>query len=423
MEQRDNPGGEGPAAPGGAGSEGAGAPGAAGAGGSRAAGAGGARAAGDEGAGAPVTAGSEGARAAGSGGGAGGAAAGGARSWPPAGAVPSGWPDEGVAAHYGDPVREQRTMATGAVVVDRSNRGVVRVGGPDRLTWLHSLTSQHLERLAAGSTAQALILSPNGHVEHHLTLTDDGSAVWMHVEPGTAAALAGFLDSMRFMLRVEIADVSGGYAVLTIAGPDAAKHAEAAKALAVAGTTGPFGIDLIVPRERIAEAAAQVDAAPAGMWAFEAARIAARVPRLGVDTDHKTLPHEAGWIETAVHLGKGCYRGQETVARVHNLGHPPRRLVFLDLDGSVDRLPGHGAPVVTADGTRVGFAGSSALHFEQGPIGLALIRRTVPVDATLLADGIAAAQEVIIAPDAGANVEVTLRRDSLPPPVGQRRLM
>jgi folate-binding protein YgfZ len=143
-----------------------------------------------------------------------------------------------------------------------------------------------------------------------------------------------------------------------------------------------------------------------------------------VDTDHKTLPHEAGLIETAVHLSKGCYRGQETVARVHNLGHPPRRLVFLHLDGSVDRLPAHGAAIALADGTNVGFVGSSARHYELGPIGLGLVKRTVPVAASLLADGIAAAQEVIVAPDAGANVTLTLRRDSVPqPPAPARRLM
>ena len=155
----------------------------------------------------------------------------------------------------------------------------------------------------------------------------------------------------------------------------------------------------------------------AGMWAFEALRIAARVPRLGLDTDHRTIPHEVGWIETAVHLNKGCYRGQETVARVHNLGHPPRRLVFLHLDGSADRLPGHGDPVELAGGepgaeqrTTVGFTGSAARHYELGPIGLALVKRTVPVDATLLAGGVPAAQEVIVPPEAGANVKVTLRR-------------
>src|ERR1700679_4164065 len=110
------------------------------------------------------------------------------------GAVPAEGLDAGVAAHYGDPVREQRAMARAAGLVDRSQRGVVRLTGPDRLSWLHSLTSQHLEALPSGSTAQALVLSPNGHVEHHLTLTDDGTSTWIHVEAATAAPLVEFLD-------------------------------------------------------------------------------------------------------------------------------------------------------------------------------------------------------------------------------------
>jgi tRNA-modifying protein YgfZ len=145
------------------------------------------------------------------------------------------------------------------------------------------------------------------------------------------------------------------------------------------------------------------------MWAHEALRIAAGRPRLGLDTDDRTIPHEVGWIEAAVHLSKGCYRGQETVARVHNLGHPPRRLVLLQLDGSEDRLPAPGSAVRLGDAT-VGFTGSAARHYEQGPIALALVKRTVPVEATLQADGIAAAQEVIVPPDAGANVQITLKR-------------
>ena len=234
-------------------------------------------------------------------------------------------------------------------LVDRSNRGVLTITGPDRLSWLHSLTTQHLDRLAVGQSAQALILSPTGHVEHHLTLTDDGTSVWLHVEPGTAADLVAFLESMRFMLRVEVADVSQDYAVLTVLGPagrDLAAELEGVRARVEPGSFG--SIDLIVARDRLPDAAAELvrrGGALAGMWAFEALRIAARVPRFGLDTDHRTIPHEVGWIETAVHLNKGCYRGQETVARVHNLGHPPRRLVFLDLDGSVDRLPAHGDPV------------------------------------------------------------------------------
>jgi folate-binding protein YgfZ len=336
-------------------------------------------------------------------------------AWP--GAVEAGWPDEGVAAHYGDPMREQRTADQSAGLVDRSNRGVLRITGQDRLSWLHSLTTQQLEGLATGQGAQALILSPTGHVEHHLTLSDDGTAVWVHVEPGTAGALKEFLDSMRFMLRVEVADVSQDYAVLTVLGPAGDDLAAGLDTVAARVKPGPFGIiDLIVARDLLPEVAGDLlrrGAAVAGMWAFEALRIAARVPRLGLDTDHRTIPHEVGWIETAVNLNKGCYRGQETVARVHNLGHPPRRLVFLHLDGSADRLPAHGDPIELAGdehGAAVGFTGSAARHYELGPIGLALIKRSVPVEATLLAGGVAAAQEVIVPPDAGANVKVTLRR-------------
>jgi tRNA-modifying protein YgfZ len=324
------------------------------------------------------------------------------------GAVPADGPDTGVAAHYGDPYAEQRALAGSAGLVDRSHRGVIRITGPDRLSWLHSITTQSLDKLAAGDTAEALILSPNGHVEHQLTLTDDGTAVWAHVEPGTAGPLLEFLESMRFMLRVEPADVSADYGVLTLMGPGRPDPPGAAAAT----LSAPFQMDLVVAREELAGLAAGLrsgGAELAGMWAYEALRIAARRPRLGLDTDHKTIPHEVGWIETAVHLSKGCYRGQETVARVHNLGHPPRRLVFLHLDGSEDALPAHGDPVELA-GAGVGFVGSAARHYELGPIALALIKRTVPVDAVLSAAGIAAAQEVIVPPEAGANVKITLRR-------------
>jgi tRNA-modifying protein YgfZ len=324
------------------------------------------------------------------------------------GAVPATGPDAGVAAHYGDPMREQRAMTRAAGLVDRSHRGVVRVAGPDRLSWLHSLTTQGLEKLDPGPSTQALILSPNGHVEHHLTLADDGTATWIHVEPGTAGPLVEFLGSMKFMLRVEVDDVTGDYAVLTLAGPESGDAATVLSQVAAAVTTSSLGRDYLVPRAQVATLAAagrERGARLAGMWAYEALRIAAHEPRLGLDTDHKTIPHEVGWIDSAVHLSKGCYRGQETVARVHNLGHPPRRLVFLHLDGSVDRLPAHGDPV-ELDGQTIGFVGSAARHFELGPIGLALVRRTVPVDAELLAGGVAAAQEVIVPPDAGANVKI-----------------
>jgi folate-binding protein YgfZ len=325
------------------------------------------------------------------------------------GAVPAEGIDAGVAAHYGDPYAEQRALARAAGLVDRSHREIVRIAGQDRLSWLHSLTTQDLQHLEPGTTAQALVLSPQGHIEHHLTLADDGTAVWAHVEPGTAGSLLAFLQSMRFLLRVDLADVTSDFAVLTLMGPDRPAAAPDGTAVAMPDA---FGMDMVVPRDRLAEIAAAVEgggAVVAGLAAYEALRIAAHRPRFGLDTDHKTLPHEIGWIETAVHLNKGCYRGQETVARVHNIGHPPRRLILLHLDGSEDRLPVHGDPV-TRDETTVGFVGSAARHFELGPVGLGLIKRTVPVDAALRAGGLPAAQEVVVPPDAGANVSITLKR-------------
>ena len=300
------------------------------------------------------------------------------------GAVEAEGVDAGVAAHYGDPVREQRALADATATVDLSHRPVVRVSGPDRLSWLHSLTTQHLTELPANTAAEALILSPHGHVEHQLLLVDDGESTWMHVEPGTAESLIGFLDSMRFLLRVDIADVSEEWAVLVA--PEST------------GLTGlRRGDELFVRRSTIDDVAWLAATPLAGMWAYEALRIEARCPRLGFETDHRTIPHEVGWLESAVHLNKGCYRGQETVARVHNLGRPPRRLVFLHLDGSVETLPPHCAPV-EFDNRQVGFVTSSARHYELGPIALALIKRNIPEDTPLLAGGVAATQEVVVAP-------------------------
>ena len=277
------------------------------------------------------------------------------------GAVPADPPDTGVAAHYGDPYAEQRRLASGAATVDLSHRPVVRIAGPDRLTWLHSLLSQSLTDLQPGVPAQALLLSPQGHVEHHLQLVDDGEAVLAHVEPGTADALVTFLQRMQFMLRVEVSDASDAWAVVVDPAPR------------------------LVPRASLADLPDPL----AGVGAFEALRVAARVPRLGLDTDHRTIPHEVGWLSTAVHLDKGCYRGQETVARVHNLGRPPRRMVLLHLDGSDSELPETGS-AVSLDGRDVGRVGTAVRHFELGPIALALVKRSVPDDADLVAGGVAA---------------------------------
>ncbi|HTE73087.1 MAG TPA: glycine cleavage T C-terminal barrel domain-containing protein [Actinomycetes bacterium] len=298
------------------------------------------------------------------------------------GAVAADPPDAGVAAHYGDPYREQRLIVAGEASVDISHRDVVRVAGPDRLTWLHSLTSQHLEHLAPGEPTEALLLSPHGHVEHALALVDDGTATWAHVEPGAAAELVRFLDSMRFWSQVEVEDLTPSHAV--VLRPEAFPG--------VVTRRVPEGVESFVRREELADALA---GDLAGVWALEALRVAAGRPRFGLETDHRTIPHEVGWIPSAVHLDKGCYRGQETVARVQNLGRPPRRLVLLHLDGSDSELPAHGDPVLMAD-REVGRVTTSARHFELGPIALAVVKRSTPVDADLVAGAVAASQEILV---------------------------
>lgn len=301
-----------------------------------------------------------------------------------------------VAAHYGDPLREQRVLESSAGVIDRSDRGVLIVPGEDRLSWLHTICSQHVADLADGESTEALVLSPHGHVEQHWQVTELSGTVWLDVEPGTAGDVLAYLDKMRFLKRVEPADVSADWAVLTVSGPATAEVLRAA-ALPDAGAlpgggfvrrTG-WGVDLIVARASLAavlDALRSAGAAPVGMLAFEALRVAARRPRLGFETDHRTIPHEVGWIGGAVHLDKGCYRGQETVARVQNLGRPPRRLVLLHLSGESDVLPSPGTPV-ELDSRPVGFLGTAAHHYELGPIALAVIKRTVPDDAAVRVAG------------------------------------
>ncbi|MFG2294132.1 YgfZ/GcvT domain-containing protein [Streptomyces sp. NPDC048603] len=312
------------------------------------------------------------------------------------GAVAAEGRDEGVAAHYGELYGEQRALADGRGFVDLSHRGVIAVTGPERLSWLHLLLTQHVTELPPGQATEALILSANGHIEHALYLVDDGETVWAHVEPGTQEELIAYLESMKFFYRVDVADRTADFAVVHL---PAGSIAEVDKELVVRET--PAGRDVFLPRERLEEFAAAHGPA-AGLLAYEALRVEAHRPRLGLETDHRTIPHELGWIGTAVHLQKGCYRGQETVARVHNLGKPPRRLVFLHLDGSEVLLPAHGTPVRLAadgpEGRQLGFVTTSARHHELGPIALALVKRNVPVDAELLAGTTAAAQEVIVAP-------------------------
>ena len=328
-----------------------------------------------------------------------------------------------VAEHYGNPVVEQRRLVAGAAVVDLSDRGVVSVSGPDRLTWLDSLTTQAVATLAPGVGTELLQLDPNGHVELAAHLIDDGETAWLLTE--TPAEWVAWLQRMRFRMRVEVADRGDEFATLGTFG--AALDGRAAEANGVplvwvdpwSAPTGhtyanahPHPAEEWTYREALVPRAAlagYTDLPAAGTLALEALRIAAWRPRFGREVDERTIPHELDWLRTAVSLGKGCYRGQETVAKVHNLGHPPRRLVMLHLDGSDAVLPPAGAEVEFG-GDVAGRVTSSALHHELGPIALAVVKRRTDPAATLTVrvddDLVAAAQEVIVPDDAGATVEV-----------------
>jgi folate-binding protein YgfZ len=353
--------------------------------------------------------------------------------------------DAGVAAHYGSPNAEQRRLLAGEAIVDLSHRGVLSISGPDRLTWLNSMSSQELRGLTPGQSTETLLLDPAGHLEYAIALIDDGVESWLLVEAAELAGLHTWLDRMRFTLRVQVVDHTLSWAVIGRMGDPSV--------LPGAAPAGPNGVPLVWhdPWNQVAAGGFQYADAPAhpgaawhwtetlvpraslpalrdavrngevgvaGLLALEALRIAAWRPRRAMEVDEKSLPHELDWLRSAVHLNKGCYRGQETVAKVHNLGHPPRRLVLLHLDGSDAVLPAHGDEVQAVrqlpDGTTehrgVGLITSSAIHYELGPIALATVKRTVHATVTLYVASqgilVSAAQEVIVPQSAGSVADI-----------------
>ncbi|KAA9161115.1 folate-binding protein YgfZ [Amycolatopsis acidicola] len=328
-------------------------------------------------------------------------------------APPDGHPEQGVPWHWGDPFAEQRTATRGVAVVDRSHREVLKVTGPERLSWLHLVISQHVTELAEGTGTEALVLDSQGHIDTHMVLAHIGETVYLDSDPGAKATgalpkggpqtLREYFEAMKFWSKVEIEDVTGELALLTLLGPDADRIMSTlditlgAEPYSVSAFDGGFArrmpwpgrssVDLVVPRaelttwwRRITDAGAR----PAGTWAFDALRVESLRPRLGVDTDERTIPHEVNWIGSAAHVAKGCYRGQETVSKVFNVGRPPRRMVLLHLDGSPEIYPETGDPVRLGERV-VGRIGSVAQHHELGPVALALLKRSAPVDAELLA--------------------------------------
>ena len=290
-------------------------------------------------------------------------------------------PDKGAIWHFGEPNKEQRALAEGKAWADLSHLSVIAISGEDRLKWLHDLTTQYLVDFGAGTWTSAMVLDPQGHVEYQFNVVDDGTTTYLVMDPQFVEGVSTYLNKMRFMLRVDVRDATEDFAVMRAPG--------------VANEIGgPFAL---VPRAELEEmkTAFNSTAMQVGTWALDAERVAAGRPRHGIDTDFKTIPNELGVLNGAVHMNKGCYRGQETVAKIYNLGKPPRRLVMLHLDGHAVVMPPSGTPVMNGE-VQVGFLGTVARHHELGPIALAIVKRNTPVDAQLTVEGVAAAQQIIV---------------------------
>ncbi len=290
-------------------------------------------------------------------------------------------PDKGAIWHFGEPNKEQRALAEGKAWADLSHLSVIAISGEDRLKWLHDLTTQYLVDFGAGTWTSAMVLDPQGHVEYQFNVVDDGTTSYLVMDPQFVEGLSTYLNKMRFMLRVEVLDATEDFAVMRAPG--------------VANEIGgPFAL---VPRAELEEmkSAFNSTAMQVGTWALDAECVAAGRPRHGIDTDFKTIPNELGVLNGAVHMNKGCYRGQETVAKIYNLGKPPRRLVMLHLDGHAVVMPPSGTPVMNGE-VQIGFLGTVARHHELGPIALAIVKRNTPVDAQLTVEGVAAAQQIIV---------------------------
>ena len=320
---------------------------------------------------------------------------------------------------------EQRSLFEGDSVCLMDPAGIISVSGADRLTWLHSLLSQNLKNLKPGESTEALLLDPQGHIEQQIKVIDDGETTWLMVNKENTAPLLDWLTKMVFRMKVELTDRSADFALVGSTKPKP-ELAFVSNSQPMVWKDGWPGVTLggyrystrevnyswfeqLVESSEVDNGLGQVSLS--GTMAADALRVAAGRPLAVSEIDEKSLPHELDLLATAVHLSKGCYRGQESVAKVHNLGHPPRRLTFLHLDGSEHSLPDVGDEVrVSGQEKIVGKITSAAQHFEMGPIALAVISRSVAEDASLEVSSsggmIAATQEIIVPQSAGKVVEV-----------------
>lgn len=338
-----------------------------------------------------------------------------------------------------NPLVEEARLRDGHAYVEFSDLETVVVRGEDRLTWLNNLTTAPFTRLQLGEDLEGLILDSQGHILHAFAASEGAEETFLLADVGGARPLAEFLESMKFMMRVSVS-LQPVTAFVTLL----EKHQLPGNALASALYTwedrwpqvssggAHYGRDdathpahgvhrslLVADTERapaVADALEQAGLIAVSEQAWEAARVVDRRPRPSTEIlEEGVLPHELDWLRTAVWLNKGCFPGQETVAKIVNMGKPPRRLVFLYLEGPDADLPERGA-VVSLDGEPVGVLTSVARDYEQGPVALALVKRTVPLEAVLTIEGgtgigegsgFVASQDMIVDPSGKSSASPT----------------
>ena len=313
-----------------------------------------------------------------------------------------------VAAHYGDPRAEERAFAAGAALVDRCGRGAVLVDGPEALKFLQSLLSQDIDALADGQGVHALLLQPQGKLDTDLRLLRVGDAAWLDCEVGRGDGLATSLRRFKIRIKADVTDRTGRWGCLTLRGPEMGARVEAAGGPSLppeqhshqpwgSGTgasrlvradwpDGSPGADVVGPVEELLDLwpiLVTAGCTPAGLVAYEAARVKAGVPRQGIDMDEKTIPQEAFLERDAVSFTKGCFLGQELVCRIDSRGHVNRLLRGLTIgNGSIDTTPPAGAGIVVG-GKEVG-ALTTVARSESGVVALGYVRREVEVPADVV---------------------------------------
>lgn len=310
-----------------------------------------------------------------------------------------------------DPFADQRTLASGSAAI-RVSAGVATVRGGDRVAVLNNVVTQKIDGVA-GSSCDALELDGNGRILKivHVIVTENSLVL---IVPGlTGAEIAAWVDSKVFLEDVVATDSDSEFIVL------GAVHALSETAWIDHWPEQQAG-GFVYESEQVGGWSYSESLWPATVEpplpivdesVLDASRIVAGRPALA-EVDERALPHELGWLRTAVHLTKGCFPGQETIAKIHNVGHPPRRLVRLHLDGS-DSVFAEPGDLVTLDDREVGVITTAANHHEDGPIALALIKRTVDPGSVLTvtrADhSISATQEIVVSPTTGATAAERLR--------------